>query len=307
MAKKKKFETIPSFADLIIPTLAALQRLGGSGTIEEINQMVVEVAKISEVQLQVMHGENDSRSEVSYRLAWARSYLKGEEFIKNSSRGVWALTDANLDISQINPNEIVKKQREKLKNRSSDPTNESTTLEVTDNTQLTVIPSSTNGIEEPMAEEDWKSKLLNTILHISPAAFERFAQRLLRESGFTQVEIIVRPNDGGIDGKGIVKISGFLSFHVIFQCKRYKSVISAEQIRGFRGALQGRSDKGLFITTNAFTREAVKEATRDGAPPIDLIDGELLCEKLKELSLGVETKIIEVEQVEIDGQWFEHL
>ena len=152
---------------------------------------------------------------------------------------------------------------------------------------------------------DWKKYLLSILLEISPNAFERLTQRLLRESGFTQVEVTGRVGDGGIDGKGIVKLSGFLSFHVIFQCKRYKGTISSSQIRDFRGAMQGRSDKGLFITTGAFTRDAIKEATRDGAPPIDLIDGELLCDKLKELNLGVETKI--TESVEIINDWFRKL
>jgi len=129
--------------------------------------------------------------------------------------------------------------------------------------------------------------------------------RLLRESGFTHVEVTGKSNDGGIDGKGIVKISGLLSFHIIFQCKRYKGSIVPSQIRDFRGAMQGRADKGLFITTGTFTREATKEATRDGAPPIDLIDGELLCEKLKELNLGVETQL--VEKVEINEKWFNNI
>lgn len=69
--------------------------------------------------------------------------------------------------------------------------------------------------------------------------------------------------------------------------------------------MQGRADKGLFITTGTFTREAIKEATRDGAPPIDLIDGELLCDKLKELKLGIETK--QTETVEVKSEWFNNL
>jgi restriction system protein len=131
---------------------------------------------------------------------------------------------------------------------------------------------------------------------------KRLAQRLLRESGFVEVEVTGRSGDGGIDGKGIARMSGLLSFHVIFQCKRYKGSITPSQIRDFRGAMQGRADKGIFITTGNFTRDARKEATRDGAPPIDLIDGELLCEKLKEFSLGVNIKT--VEEVEIDENFF---
>jgi restriction system protein len=65
----------------------------------------------------------------------------------------------------------------------------------------------------------------------------------------------------------------------------------------------GRSDKGLFLTTGSFSRSAQEEATRDGAPPIDLIDGERLTELLKELSLGVQTAMIE--KVEVDETWFD--
>jgi restriction system protein len=109
---------------------------------------------------------------------------------------------------------------------------------------------------------------------------------MLRESGFVHVEVTGRTGDGGIDGKGIARINGFMSFHVLFQCKRYKGSVTAGEIRDFRGAMVGRADKGLFISTGSFTPAAVKEATRDGAPPIDLVDGDELAEKLKELALG---------------------
>src|SRR5262249_34284183 len=134
------------------------------------------------------------------------------------------------------------------------------------------------------------------------AAFERLGQRLLRESGFIQVEVKGRSGDGGIDGKGIARIHGLMSFHVIFQCKRYQGVVSSGEIRDFRGAMVGRSDKGLFITTGSFSRDAMKEATRDGAPPIDLLDGDQLSEKLKELRLGVTVET--VEKVSIESEWF---
>ena len=164
-------------------------------------------------------------------------------------------------------------------------------------------------LEEPEpgemeAETSWRDELTNTLLAIEPPAFERLVQRLLREAGFIQVEVTGRSGDGGIDGKGIMRLGGMLSFHVIFQCKRYQGSISPSQIRDFRGAMVGRADKGLFITTGNFTREAIREATRDGAPAIDLIDGDQLLEKLKEFELGVRTKKIEVEQVVVDRDWF---
>lgn len=128
---------------------------------------------------------------------------------------------------------------------------------------------------------------------------------MLREAGFTQVEVTGRSGDGGIDGRGIARIHGLMSFHVLFQCKRYKGSVGAGDIRDFRGAMMGRADKGLFITTGTFTPAAVKEATRDGAPPIDLLDGNDFSEKLKELGIGVSTKTVEVYTVE--EKWFSNI
>lgn len=292
MARRKQNDNLPTFDQLLVPTLEALKELGGSGTIEEINEKVYEIAKITEEILQITHDDNGLQSEVDYRLAWSRTYLKKFDLIDNSSRGVWALTDSDININQLDKDVIVKTVRDQ--HRESKPK--------TDNKEQTYTD---NEIDESTSISDWKETLLQTILEIAPDAFERLAQRLLRESGFTQVEVTGKSGDGGIDGKGIVKISGFLSFHVIFQCKRFKGSITPSQIRDFRGAMQGRADKGLFITTGTFTRDAIKEATRDGAPPIDLIDGELLCEKLKEYRLGIETEIIE--KVSIKKDWFNKL
>jgi restriction system protein len=137
------------------------------------------------------------------------------------------------------------------------------------------------------------------------SAFERLIQRFLRESGFIQVEITGRSGDGGIDGRGIMRLGGLLSFHVIFQCKKWQGAVGASQIRDFRGAMVGRADKGLFVTTGTFTKDAAREAIRDGAPAIDLVDGDhQLVQKLKELSLGVKTEKVEVEKVTVDKNWF---
>ena len=293
MARRKQNSKLPSYEELIIPTVKALVELGGSGSIEEINTKVYEIANIPDDILQISHGE-DGRSEVDYRLAWSRTYLKKFGLLENSSRGVWALSKADINFDTLDYVEIVKVVKDQIKQTQTKGEQEKTNEELDD--ELT---------EEVHDTEKWKERLLNILYNISPSAFERLAQRLLRESGFFQVEVTGKTGDGGIDGKGIVRVSGLLSFHVIFQCKRYKGSITPSQIRDFRGAMQGRADKGLFITTGVFTREAIKEATRDGAPPIDLIDGELLCEKLKELKLGVDTKFTETIDVKIE--WFNHL
>ena len=151
---------------------------------------------------------------------------------------------------------------------------------------------------------DWKESLLSVLQSVPPPAFERLCQRVLREEGFTKVEVTGRSGDGGIDGIGVLRIA-LLSFQVFFQCKRYRGNVGASAIRDFRGAMVGRTDKGLFITTGSFTPDAKREATRDGAPVLDLIDGDQFCTILKDLGLGVTTQ--QVENVNIDADWFTHL
>ncbi|WP_214070313.1 restriction endonuclease [Mucilaginibacter sp. dw_454] len=294
MARKKTNTNLPSFDELIIPTVKALLKLGGSGSVEEINNYVYEIASISEDVLQIFHGESETIKEVDYRLAWSRTYLKKFGLLENSSRGIWALLKSDIDVSNLDNVEIVRYVREQSKPLEKKIAAQTSTIQIEKEVE-----------EEVDNSEEWKSRLLNILYNITPAAFERLAQRILRESGFSQVEVTGKVGDGGIDGKGIIRVGGLLSFHVIFQCKRYKGSVTPSQIRDFRGAMQGRADKGLVITTGTFTREAIKEATRDGAPPIDLIDGELLCDKLKELNLGVATKLTET--VELKNEWFLNL
>lgn len=141
---------------------------------------------------------------------------------------------------------------------------------------------------------------------MSATGFERLAQRLLRAAGFINTTVTGRSGDGGIDGVGVYRLS-LVSFPVFFQCKRYKGTVGPDKVRDFRGAMAGRGDKGLLITTGAFTREAKSEATRDGAPPIDLIDGEQLCELLKQHQLGVRTEERRVEEVEVVSSFFDEL
>jgi len=282
---KRSAPTIPTFDSMFIPTLKALQALGGSGTIEEIYEQVIQLLNIPDQILEITHG-NTSQSEVEYRLAWSRTYLKKYGLLENSTRGVWSLVSTALNPNDLDTREIVKAVRQIDKKKL-------------------ITPESSDELSEAVETSDelaWQQQLHRILLSLDPNAFERLVQRLLRESGFIQVQVTGKSGDGGIDGVGIARINGFLSFHVLFQCKRYQGSVTASQIRDFRGAMQGRTDKGLMITTGTFTRDALKEATRDGAPPIDLIDGEQLIQRLKELGLGV--KITMIESVEVNPDWF---
>jgi restriction system protein len=275
---------IPTFDRLMNPVIQALKQLGGSGTIEEINTKATEIAGLSDEQLEVLHDpEKGGQTQVEYRLAWTRTYLKYYDVLENSSRGVWALTPTGRKLDKVDPKEVRRFGQEQAKRARADAAKDE---------------YSDDGVEPT-----WRDELLDTLLKMEPSAFERFVQRLLRESGFIQVEVTGQSGDGGIDGKGIMRLGGLLSFQVIFQCKRYKGSVTVSQVRDFRGAMVGRADKGLLVTTGNFTKDAVREATRDGAPAIDLVDGDQLLDKMKELALGVKTKITQVEQTTVDHDW----
>jgi len=278
--------TAPTYDDLLEPLFTAMHELGGSASIEEQEEKVAVLMNLSEEDLSEIH--RDNKTKFSYRLAWARTYLKKFGVLNNSSRGVWVLTPEGQKREKVSKTEV-KNFVQALDKKEK--------------------PKKNNDNKEPIELEEmkWQEQALNVIKFISPDAFERLCQRILRESGFTHVEITGKSGDGGIDGKGVVRIGGLLSFHVIFQSKRYQGSISPSIVRDFRGAMVGRADKGLLLTTGTFTREAKKEAQRDGAPPIDLIDGDDLVAKLKELGMGIEIKKKVVEEIYVDEDYFKNL
>jgi restriction system protein len=263
---------VPNRYELQDPVLQALKQLGGSGTNEEIYEKVIENLKLPSEIVDLPHGKGAAgRTALDYEMAWARTYLKNAGKIDAPTRGVWTLLKKGDEVFSGNEEETKKQQDES-------------------------VPD----------EERWKDNLHRVLtVVLTPKGFERLIQRMLRESGFVQVEITGQNGDGGIDGRGIVRLNGFLTFHVLFQCKRYAGAVGVEKIRDFRGAMEGRADKGLFITTGYFTREAEKEATRDGVRPIELVDGEHLAEKLRELRLGL--KVEAIEHVSVDEEWFKSI
>ncbi len=261
MAQQKGGE----FSRFIRPLIETLRDIGGSGSSREVTDAVIEKMGLSEEELSETLKNGASR--VRNQVAWARQYSVTAELIDSSKRGIWSLTEKgfNCPLSDNDVFEIVKLVRA---TKPRPVTKQSAKEETTDT-------------------EPHETELLEILKSISPSGFERICQRLLRESGFEQVVVTGKTNDGGIDGYGILKINPLVSFNVIFQCKRYKESVSSPQIRDFRGAMMGRADKGIFITTGRFTQEAKKEARRDGAPPIELVDGEMLVNMFEQYELGV--------------------
>jgi restriction system protein len=287
---------LPSYSELLWPTLEAVRRLGHTATIMEIDDVVTEYEDLTNEELAVLHGDGP-RSEIEYRLAWARTYLKGMGALDNPTRGVWATTDLGrrLDAHEIEPlrKEYLSRLAEERKRRAKAA-------------ETAGANPAAEAVPDDEETDDWREELLQALLAMDPAAFEHLAKRLLRAAGFINTNVTGRAGDGGIDGVGVYRLS-LVSFPVFFQCKRYKGSVTPDKVRDFRGAMAGRGDKGLLITTGTFTSEAKKEATRDGAPPIDLIDGERLCDLLKEHHLGVRTTIRTIEDVQVRREFFETL
>ena len=269
------------------PLLDALRSLGGSASVDEaVDRVAVDLNIPDEVLDETLpSGGSRFRNQV----AWARFYLVREGMLDSSRHGVWRLTDlgAKTTLSYEESRAIFLKwvkifQEQRKKKKQEEPLAEA-------------VAEGTGA-----SSDDYRETLREILLALPPAGFERLSQRLLREAGFTNVQVTGQSGDGGIDGYGVLQINPFVSFKVLFQCKRYSNSVSPAHVRDFRGAMYGRADKGIIVTTGSFTAEAKKESARDGAPPIELIDGEKLLDLLEKLELGVRP----VATFEVDHAFF---
>lgn len=275
---------IPQYDELMWPALSALKDLGGSATVREMYERIVESEGFTEEQ-QAVYTKDGRMPQIQYRLHWARTHLKGIGAVENSARGVWTITDKGRLLLPDEMREEVKTWRSEL--RASRSSARRAWLR-----QIGALPEGPDDADEDATDVTWQDQLLERLLQLPPDGFERLAQRILREAGFANVIVTGRSGDGGIDGVGTYRLS-LVSFPVYFQCKRYRGTVPSRDVRDFRGAMVGRGEKGLLITTGSFTRDAQLEAIRDGAPPIELIDGEQLCELLKQYGMGVSVRLVE--------------
>ena len=281
---------VPTPKELYNPVLRAIHGLGSSASNAEIVDGVIEDIRLPDSVVEIPH-KSGRMSRLEYRITWAKTYLKKYGLIDNSTRGVWSLTASGHRTESVDPDEVVKQV---VKRDRAERQRRAEEVDLPESEEISTSDSS-----EDIAS--WREELLDILLNMQPDAFERLCQRILRESDFIEVNVTGKSGDGGIDGNGIIRLGGLISFPVLFQCKRWQGSVGPNVVRDFRGAMAGRADKGLILTTSRFTQEARREATRDGAPPIDLIDGDLLIDKLKELALGVHVKTVEV--VEVDSEW----
>jgi restriction system protein len=274
------------FARFIGPVLAAIRELGGSGRPDEVRTVIARDLRISDAeQSEALPSGVQTRFE--NQVHWARFYLAKAGYIDSSQRGVWTLTEKGRSLGEITDEEIHRIIREV--SEQTKPVDGGAGL------------VSERGVDGVQAVTDYREELARLLQSLPAAGFERFCQRLLRESGFQEVTITGRSGDGGIDGIGILQVNALVSFKVLFQCKKYAGSVTPSHVRDFRGAMTGRADKGIIITTGSFTSDARKEAVRDGAPPIELVDGEKLISMLEKLELGLRPR----QTFEVDAAFFE--
>ena len=278
---------IPNYRHFMWPVLCAVRDLGGSARISEIVEKVIENKGFTDEQRAVQY-EISPGSILEGRMGFARSALKLIGALDNSERGVWSLTRRGHTATEEQIWDW-HREAEKERARRKKAADEAEAL------------SDDEDADDP---DSWKTDLLERLQAMPPDAFERLAQRLLREAGFHNVEVLGKTGDGGIDGVGVYRLS-LVSFPTYFQCKRYRGAVPSKEVRDFRGAMTGRGDKGLLITTGSFTRGAREESTRDGAPPIDLVNGDDLCDLLKEYRLGVKVAVRQIEDIQVEPEFFD--
>jgi restriction system protein len=290
---------IPTYQDLMYPTLVAVRQLGGSASNAELEETVPKLANVTDEQIAEEYPESSSKygmSKVIDRLHWTLTYLRKVGALDSSKRGISSITPKGTEFLSMEPSaaDAALKQADKDARLQARRAKKEKELQQDTGAEDADLDDS----------DDWKDTLLQAMKSMDPYGFERLAMRLLREAGFRNVEVTSKSGDGGIDGVGVYKMS-LVSFPTYFQCKRYSGSVAAGAVRDFRGAMTGRGEKGLIITTGTFTPAAKTEATRDGAPPLDLVDGDGLCDLLKDFGLGVEVETRTVEDITVDVGFFD--
>jgi restriction system protein len=290
----KDFSGAPQFVKYFGPVLHALQQLGGSGRPDEVRTVIAQELKLSEEQ-QAEPLPSKAQPRFDNQVHWARFYLSKAGFLDSSKRGVWALTEKGRSTRPLSDSDARNVFREVSAGFAQSKSAKAQPIDVVSAEDQPIPPTDAETIQQ-----DYRDEIAANLQSLSPSGFERFCQRLLRESGFQEVSITGRSGDGGIDGIGILQVNALVSFKVLFQCKRYVGSVVVGQIRDFRGAMMGRADKGIMITTGSFTADARKEAVRDGVPPLELVDGEKLVDMLEKLELGLKPRTT----YEVDSEFF---
>ena len=295
MATKRESE----FIKWMGPILEALRELGGSGRPREVSLLIAERHYVTQDQM----GETMKSGQTRFynQVAWARQYLVWEGLLDGSKHGVWSLSPKGqaTKLDAAVSREIFLKWV-KFHSETRRAAEDAMVDVASDASRPSSIRLPKQEVVVPPDEIE-EEELLAVLRRLSPSGFERVCQRLLRESGFESVKVTGKSHDGGIDGVGILQLNPFVTLKVLFQCKRYKGSVSRAEVGDFRNAMLGRADKGIILTTGSFSAEAIKEANRDGAPPIELVEGDKLVSLFERARLGVKERTV----FDVDHEFFQ--
>jgi len=273
---------LPSYQDLIYPTLVAVDLLGGSAQGSQVTTQLLDGIGPTEEQIALQY-ENRPKSILIDRIEWARSYAKLGGALESPRRGLYILTPLGKEIVGLPEAEGKSRAREldrevrrqRVRSRSEPGETEAGEIEA----------------QPPDVQEEdttWKETLLDRLHRLTPEGFEEFALYLLRSFGLV-LKRVGGSGDEGIDGIGLAPISSVLSSRVAVQAKRYDpaSPVGRDVVALFqRDARAAGAERAVLVTLGRFTEAARKAATTE-TPTVDLIDGDRLCELALEQGIGI--------------------
>lgn len=272
--------------ELTRATLEAMRKIPLPASNDQIATAVADILSLNEDQRSIMHLATN-QTEVAYNVAWARTRLRSASAVERVGRALWSLSDEGW---QLDADEVERRYSTYLRGREPEPEQE-----------LPLASTSGGSDSDP---SDWRGQLLARLARVSPDGFEHLSGALLRAAGFHGVTVTRQSGDGGIDAFAVYRPQGLISFRTTVQCKRWTGGVGADRVQAFQGASMGKADRGILITTGHFTPAAEAQAQAPGAFPVDLIDGNALCELLREHSLGVRTVERRVEDILVDHAYF---
>jgi len=305
-------EELPAYSDLILTTVRAVIRLGGSATAREVTSQVVSDLAPTEDMLAVVQPNRPESSVLMERINWARSYAKLIGALESPKRGVFLVTPLGKELAALPPEEGARRTMEldreyrrnrpgRARERTAKPTPadpeeaEAQAAEAEEEESLFRIEASGT---EP---ERWQDALLARLHRLKPDAFEEFVLYLLRLYGL-QLERVGGTGDEGIDGIGTAPISPVLSSRVAVQVKRYDPngrPVGRETVALFQRDAQTKgAERAILVTLGKFSEPARRAATIT-SPTVDLIDGERLADLVREQRLGVRAV------TRVDPAWFD--
>jgi restriction system protein len=273
---------LPTYLDLILPTLRAVENLGGSAQAREITPRVLTEIDATDEQLELRY-ENRPKSVLVDRVDWARSYAFLGGVLERPRRGLFTISPSGRELLALPEEEAVERIRVMDREvRNARRRERSTRVHVPPEDEAA------DAISDVAEESAWQEALLTRLHKLTPEGFEEFVIYLLKSYGM-ELTRVGGSGDEGIDGIGLAPISPVLYSRVAVQAKKYDpgSSLGREVVALFqRDAAAAGAERAVLVTLGRFSPAARKAATA-ATPTVNLIDGDRLCELVQEQEIGV--------------------